>query len=191
MKCQGYLISTFFITITAGGLLVPEGIICWWTKSPRGYHLPSSQCFYHCVYLAWWTISLRGYHMPSSQCFYHCVYLYWWTISPRGYHLPSSYVFITITAGGLLVPEGIISQVVSVSTLTWFIRYISYWKFTVPKLCNYYQSEGSSPSGIGDLCWFKIILFMSFGLLPHKTFYIIWFVNLSYLMLFEKHVVHT
>jgi hypothetical protein len=31
------------------------------------------------------------------------------------------------TAGGLFVPEGIIHPVVSVSTLTWFIRYIYYW----------------------------------------------------------------
>jgi hypothetical protein len=30
-----------------------------------------------------------------------------------------------------------------------------------------------------------------FGLLPHKTFYIILFSNLSYLMLFEKRVVRT
>jgi hypothetical protein len=40
-----------FITIdaSAGGLLVPEGIIlpdfCWWIISPRGYQPPSSQCF--------------------------------------------------------------------------------------------------------------------------------------------------
>jgi len=31
------------------------------------------------------------------------------------------------TAGGLLVHEGIIHPIVSVSTLTWFIRYIYYW----------------------------------------------------------------
>jgi hypothetical protein len=31
------------------------------------------------------------------------------------------------TAGGLFVPEDIIHPVVSVSTLTWFIRYIYYW----------------------------------------------------------------
>ena len=45
------------------------------------------------------------------------------------------YVFIAITggvdtsAGGLLVLEGIIRSVVSVSALTWFIRYIYYWNF--------------------------------------------------------------
>jgi hypothetical protein len=37
------------------------------------------------------------------------------------------YVFITLTsAGGLLIPEGVIRPVVSVSALTWFIRYIYY-----------------------------------------------------------------
>ena len=34
------------------------------------------------------------------------------------------YVLITITRGELLVPDGIIRPVVSVSALTWFIRYI-------------------------------------------------------------------
>ena len=121
-----------------------------------------------CQYLYWWTISPRGYHTPSSQCFYHCVdtstggllvlegiihpvvsvsftrsipllvdyqsssvsytqqsvflslgpYLYWWTISPRVYHTPSSqcfYHWVDTSTGGLLVLEGIIHPVVSVS----------------------------------------------------------------------------
>jgi hypothetical protein len=33
---------------------------------------------------------------------------------------------VDTSAGGLLVPEGIISQVVGVSSLKWFIRYIYY-----------------------------------------------------------------
>jgi len=37
-----------------------------------------------------------------------------------------------LTAGGLLVPEGIIRQVVSASPLTWFID-IFITEFTVPK----------------------------------------------------------
>ncbi|NYT46931.1 MAG: hypothetical protein H0A75_04210 [Candidatus Methanofishera endochildressiae] len=45
-------------------------------------------------YLCWWTISPRGYHPPSSLCFYH---------------------WINTSAGGLLVLEGIIHLVVSVS----------------------------------------------------------------------------
>ena len=190
----------------------------WWTISPRGYHTPSSQCFYHWVdtstggllvlegiihpvvsvsitgsipllvdyqsssvsytqqsvflsmgrYLYWWAISPRVYHTPSSQCFYHWVdtstvgllvlegiihpvvsvsitgsitllvdyqsssvsytqqsvflslgrYLYWLTISPRVYHTPSSqcfYHWVDTSTGGLLVLEGIIHPVVSVS----------------------------------------------------------------------------
>ena len=190
----------------------------WWTISPRGYHSPSSQCFNHWVnttlggllvpegiilpvvsvsitgsipllmdyqsprvsfsqqsvflslgqYHSWWTISTRGYHSPSSQCFYHWVnttlggllvpegiilpvvsvsitgsipllvdyqaprasfsqqsvflslgqYHSWWTISPRGYHSPSSqcfYHWVNTTLGGLLVPQGIILPVVSIS----------------------------------------------------------------------------
>jgi hypothetical protein len=38
-------------------------------------------------------------------------------------------VFLSLSrysAGGLLVPEGIIRPVISVSALTWFIRYIYY-----------------------------------------------------------------
>ena len=119
-------------------------------------------------YLYWWTISRRGYHTPSSQCFYHWVdtstggllvleciihpvvsvsitvsipllvdyqssrvsytkqsvflslgrYLYWWTISPQGYHTPSNqcfYHWVDTSIGGLLVLEGIIHPVVSVS----------------------------------------------------------------------------
>jgi hypothetical protein len=38
------------------------------------------------------------------------------------------YHWVHTTAGGLLVPEGIIRPVVSVSALTWFIRYVYYWK---------------------------------------------------------------
>ena len=190
----------------------------WWIISPRGYHSPSSQCFYHWVnttlggllvpegiilpvvsvpitgsiplladyqsprvsfsqqlvlpslgqYHSWWIIGLRGYHSPSSQCFYHWVnttlggllvpegiilpvvsvsitgsiqllvdyqslrvsfsqqsvflslgqYNSWWIISPRCYHSPSSqcfYHWVNTTLGGLLVPEGIILPVVSVS----------------------------------------------------------------------------
>jgi hypothetical protein len=45
-------------------------------------------------YLCWWTISPRGYHTRSSQCFYH---------------------WVNTSVGGLLVPEGIICPVVSVS----------------------------------------------------------------------------
>ena len=202
----------------------------WLTISRRVYHTPSSQCFYHCVdtstngllvleciihpvvsvsitgsipllvdyqssrvsytqqsvflslgrYLYWWTISPRGYHTPSSQCFYHWVntstggllvlegiihpvvsvsisrsipllvdyqssrvlytqqsvfqslgpYLYWWTISPRGYHTPSSqcfYYWVDISDGGLLVLECNIHPVVSVSITGSIPLMVDYW----------------------------------------------------------------
>ena len=37
------------------------------------------------------------------------------------------YDWVNTSAGGILVPEGIIRPVVSASALTWFIRYIYYW----------------------------------------------------------------
>ena len=97
-------------------------LFCWQTIRPRGYHPPSSQCFYHQVYTSsvgrlldlegiirqqsvflslglylfcWQIIRSRGYHPPSSQSFYHCVY--------------------TSSVGRLLDLEGIIRPVVSVS----------------------------------------------------------------------------
>jgi hypothetical protein len=36
------------------------------------------------------------------------------------------YDWVNTSAGGILVPEGIIRPVVSASALTWFIRYIYY-----------------------------------------------------------------
>ena len=105
---QVFIVSITAVDTSAGGILIPEGIIrqvfivsslgryrSWWTINPRGYHPPSIHCFYHCGrYLCWWTINHRGYHPPSSHCFYH------WDDT---------------SAGGLLIPEGIICQVVIVS----------------------------------------------------------------------------
>ena len=72
-------------------------LFCWQTIRPRGYHPPSSQCFYQQVdtLFCWQTISPRGYHPSSSQCFYHQV--------------------DTSSVGRLLVLEGIIRPVVSFS----------------------------------------------------------------------------
>ena len=42
------------------------------------------------------------------------------------------YHWVDTSAGGLLVPEGIINPVVNVSVLTWFIIYLLL-KFTDPK----------------------------------------------------------
>jgi len=39
------------------------------------------------------------------------------------------YHWVDTSAGGLLVPEGIILPVVSVSSLTWFIRYLRFYYY--------------------------------------------------------------
>jgi len=83
-------------------------------------------------YLYWLTISTRSTIRPvvsdqsprlsstqQSVLLSLGEYLYWWTISTRGYHPPSSqccYHWVNTSAGGLLVPEGIIRQVVTVTT---------------------------------------------------------------------------
>ena len=116
----------------------------WWTISRRGYHTPSSQCFYHwvdtstggllvleCIIHPLVSVSITGsipllVDYQSSRVSYTQQsvflslgqYLYWWTISPRVYHIPSSqcfYHWVDTSTGGLLVLEGIIHPVVSVS----------------------------------------------------------------------------
>ena len=62
-------------------------------------------------YLCWWTISPRGYHQPSSQCLYH---------------------WVDTSAGGLLVPEGTISPVVSVSITGLIPLLVDYQSQRVP-----------------------------------------------------------
>ena len=117
---------------------------CWWTIIPRGYYPPSSQCFYDWVNTTVGgllvpvgiirpvvSVSISGsitllvdYQSPQvlsaqqsvflSLGQYHC----WWTISPRGCYPPSSqcfYHWVNTTVGGLLVTDGIIRPVVSVS----------------------------------------------------------------------------
>ena len=133
----------------------------WWNISPRGYHTPSSQCFYHCVDTSTGELLvLEGIIHPvvsfsitgsipllvdyqSSRVSYTKQsvflslgrYLYWWTISPRGYHTPSSqcfYHWVDTSTGGLLVLEGIIHQVVSVSITV-----------SIPLLVDYQSSRVS------------------------------------------------
>ena len=116
----------------------------WWTISPRGYHTPSSQCFYHWVDTSIGgllvlegiihqivSVSITGsipllvdYYSSRVSSTQQSVflslgrYLYWWTISPRRYHAPNSQCFyhqVDTSTGGLLVLEGIIHPVVSVS----------------------------------------------------------------------------
>ena len=116
----------------------------WWYISPRGYHTPSSQCFYHwvdtstggllvleCIIHPVVSVSITGsipllvdYQSSSVSYTQQSVflslgrYLYWWSISPRGYHAPSSqcfYHWVDTSTGGQLVLGGIIHPVVSVS----------------------------------------------------------------------------
>ena len=124
--------------------LSPGRYLYWWAISPRGYHTPSSQCFYFQVDTSTGgllvlegiihpvvSVSITGsipllvdYQSSSVSCTQQSVflslgrYLYWWTISPRGYHTPSSqcfYHWVDTSTGGLFVLECIIHPVVSVS----------------------------------------------------------------------------
>ena len=123
-------------------------LFCWQTISPRGYHPPSSQCFYHQVDTSsvGRLLVLEGIIHPvvsvsitrsiplllvdyqssrvswAQQLVFLSLdrYLFCWqTISPRGYHGPSSQCFYhqvdTSSVGKLLVLEGIMGPVVSVS----------------------------------------------------------------------------
>ena len=74
------------------------------------------------LYLCWWAISPRGYHPPSSQ--------YLGTDMVYVFSKLDIYVFVLLSlvytsAGGLLVLEGIIRPVVSVSALTWFTCFLN------------------------------------------------------------------
>ena len=98
-------------TSSAGGLLVFEGIVHQVVSVSITRSIPILLVDYQSsrissalqsVFLSlgrylfcWWTIGPRGYHPPNSQCFYHLV--------------------DTSSAGRLLVLEGIIHPVVSVS----------------------------------------------------------------------------
>ena len=132
----------------------------WWTISPRRYHAPNSQCFYHwvdtstggllvleCIINPVVSVSITG-SIPllvgyqSSRVSYTQQsvflslgrYLYWWTISPRGYHTPSSqcfYHWVNTSTGGLLVLECIMHPVVSVSITGSISLMVDYWSSSV------------------------------------------------------------
>ena len=132
----------------------------WWTISHRGYHTPSSQCFYHwvdisdggllvleCIIYPVVSVSITGSILllvdyQSSRVSYTQQsvflslgqYLYWWNISPRVYHAPSSqcfYHWVDTSTGGLLVLEGIIHPVVSVSITGSISLMVDYWSSSV------------------------------------------------------------
>jgi hypothetical protein len=74
--------------------------------------------------------------------------------------------WVDTSAGGLLVPEGFISLLVSVSALTWFIRYIYHWNL-----------QGLWFYGSQTLLYY--LAFQSFD------------IELTWWMLFQKRAVHT
>ena len=158
-------------------------LFCWQTIRPRGYHLSSSQCFYHQVYTSsvGRLLDLEGIICPvvsvsisvsillllvdyqssrvssaqQSVFLSLCRYLFYWqTIRLRGYHPPSSQCFYhqvdTSSVGRLLVLEGIIRPVVSVSITR-----------SIPLLLVDYQSPRVSSSqqsvflsvGLYFFCW--------------------------------------
>ena len=157
-----------WVDITAGGLLVPKGIVCpvvvllslgryhcWWTISSQGYRLPSSG-----VTITGSISLLVDYQFPRVSSVqqsvllslgrYHC----WWTISSQGYRLPSSQCYyhqVDITADGLLVPKGIVCPVVSV-TITGSISLLVDYQF--PRVSSAQQSVLLS---LGRYhCWWTI-----------------------------------
>ena len=102
--CHGYCVDT-----SAGGLLVP-GV------SSTQYSVLARLLF---RYLFWGTISTLGVSSThySVLTWLLCRYLCWETISTLGYHLPSIQYWhgycVDTSAGGLLVPGGIIHPVFS------------------------------------------------------------------------------
>jgi hypothetical protein len=89
------------------------------------------------------------------------------------------YHWIDTSAGGLLVPEGIISPVVSVSALTWFIRYNYYWNL---QFLNIYLLIKTKVSQLWLFCLGPLILLLpnTFTLFDFPIFGI-WF--WAYLMM--------
>ena len=135
-------------------------LFCWWNIGLRGYHPPSSQCFYLQVDTssAGGILVLEGIIAQQSVFLSLGRYLFcWWNIGPRGYHPPSSQCFYhqvdTSSAGRRFVLEGIIRSVVSVSIT----------RSILPLLADYQTSIISSVQqsvflslGRYFFCWWNI-----------------------------------
>jgi hypothetical protein len=80
------------------------------------------------------------------------------------------YHCVDTTAGTLLVPEGIIHPVVSVSALTWFIGYIYHWKLRFLKNVIIINTQVLLPLVI----FVDLACCMPLGLLAPKDFSIYW-----------------
>jgi hypothetical protein len=89
------------------------------------------------------------------------------------------YHWVDTSAGGLLVPEGIIRPVVSASALSWFNRYMCYWNLQFLNNESIIKTKVLLPQAyvtvadIGDPIYAL--------LLARKTFNIIWLFNFSIL----------
>ena len=84
-------------------------------------------------FVLWFACSVDLYCLGSASAVKYIIVLDY--ITMKSSNLCSRALFVDTSAGGLLVAEGIIRPVVSVSALTWFNRYIVYvlLKFTVSK----------------------------------------------------------
>ena len=98
--------------------------------------------------------------------------------------------WVDTSAGGLLVPEGIIRQVVSALVLTWLIRYIYYCNLQLLNNVIINKAKVPPPSDIGDLS-----RFWPFGFIALKTLNYLAFKSLDFectwCRLLQKRVVHS
>jgi len=79
------------------------------------------------------------------------------------------YHWVDTSASGLLVPESITRPVVSVSELTWFIRYICYWNIRFQNNVIINKTK-LPPSEIDDRSWFWLSFLDPLVYLLPKTF---------------------
>ena len=156
---------------------------CWQTIRPRGYHLPSSQCFYHCVDTSsvGRLLVLEGIIRPvvsvsitvsiplllvdyqtsrvssAQQSVFLSLGLYlfcWQTISPRGYHPPSSQCFYH------QVDTSSVGRLLVPVGIIRPVVSLSITRFILLLLVDYQSSRVSSPS---SQCFYHCVDTSSFG----------------------------
>jgi hypothetical protein len=72
---KNYLVEKDIIYITESEIKGSNNLLyVFYLESSVALHLISMFLLLSlCRYLCWWTISPRGYHPPGIDCFYHCV----------------------------------------------------------------------------------------------------------------------
>ena len=102
-------------------LEVPEGFPGHWlAKIPRTTACQVSRLVTNVpLYWSSWSVVI-SWTVPK-------IWQPWFLNLISTFLLLSVYRWVDTSAGGLVVPEGIIHQVVRASAMTWFIRYIYYW----------------------------------------------------------------